>query len=95
MYIPGEQTDELTDLLPHGSGAAAQVVLKQLSDEALQYQDLPDGSVGRQCAQQSDAVARNCGRTAVALGGGCVSTAQHRQGSVLAGCEGGLGGGAG
>lgn len=50
-YIPSEQTDELADLLPHGSSAAAQVVLKQLSDEALQYQDLPDGSVGRQCTQ--------------------------------------------
>lgn len=49
MYIPGEQADELADLLPHGSGATAQVVLKQLSDETLQYQDLPDGSVGRQC----------------------------------------------
>lgn len=51
INIPGEQTDELADLLPHGSCAAAQIVLEQLSDETLQYQDLPDGGVGRQCAQ--------------------------------------------
>lgn len=51
VNIPGEQTDELADLLSHGSSPTSQIVLKELTDETLQYQYLPDGGVGRQCAQ--------------------------------------------
>lgn len=81
----------MTDFLSHGAGATAKVVLKQLSNEALQYQNLSDGSVGGQCPQQCDAVTCDCRCTAVALGRRCMTTAKHGEGPVLTGCNGGLG----
>lgn len=87
---PGEETDQLAHLLPHGRGASAQVVLKEFTDEALQDQNLPQGRVGGQRAEQSDAVSRYGRGAAVALVGGGVAAAQHGERSVLAGCEGGL-----
>lgn len=87
---PGEETDQLAHLLPHGRCTSAQVVLKELADEALQDQDLPQSRVGGQCTEQSDAVSRHGRGTAIALGGGGVAAAQHGKRSVLAGREGGL-----
>lgn len=52
--VPGEQADQLSDLLSHGSGASSQVVLKQLSDEPLEPQDLPEGWVGSQGPQEDN-----------------------------------------
>ena len=93
--VPGEQTDQLAHLLPHPRGAPAQVVLEQLADQALQHQDVADGAVGGERAQQRDAVARHGRGAAVALGGGGVAAAQHGQRAVLAGGEGGRGRAAG
>ena len=90
LELPGEQADELSDLLPHGCGSSPEVVLEQFSDQALQDKDLPESGVGGQGSEQSDAVSSDGGGTAVALGGGGVATAQNRQGSVLRGREGGL-----
>ena len=87
---PGEQAHELAHLLPHVAGAAAQVVLEELADEALQHQDLADGRVCGERAQQRDAVARDGRGAAVALVGRGVAAAQHGEGAVLAGREGGL-----
>lgn len=46
MNVPCEQADELANFLSHGTCATAKVVLKQLANEALQYQNLSDGRVG-------------------------------------------------
>lgn len=72
---PGEETDQLAHLLPHGRCTSAQVVLKELADEALQDQDLPQSWVGGQRTEQSDAVPRHGRGAAVALGGGGVAAA--------------------
>lgn len=54
---------------------------------------MPQGGVGGQGPEQGDTVLCDGRGTAVALGGGCVATAQDGQGAVLAGSEGGLHGG--
>lgn len=88
--LPGEETHELAHLLAHAAGAAAQIVLEELADEALQHQDLPDGWVGGEGTQQRDAVACDGRGAAVTLGGRGVAAAQHGERPVLAGREGGL-----
>ena len=51
---------------------------------------MAQGGVGGQGPEQGDTVLRDSRSAAVALGGGRVAAAQHRQGAVLAGREGGL-----
>lgn len=81
----------MTNFLSHGTGATAKVVFKQLSNEALKYQNLSDGGVGGQSTQESNAVTRDCRCTAIALGGRCVTATKHREGPVLTGSKSGLG----
>lgn len=51
---------------------------------------MPQGGVGGQGPEQRDTVFGDGRSAAIALGGGCVATAQDGQGTVLAGGEGGL-----
>lgn len=90
MDIPGEKTDQLAHLLPHGCCTSSQVILKQLTDETLEDQDLPKGWVSGQCTEQRDTVTRDSWGTAITLGWGGVAAAQHGECPVLTGSEGGL-----
>lgn len=65
---PGEETDQLAHLLPHGCCSSPQVILKELTNETLEDQDLSEGWVSGQRTEQSDAVSRHSRGTAVALG---------------------------
>lgn len=90
VILPGKEAHNLAHLISHGCWAAAEIVVKQLPDEALGYQDVAYGAVGGHGAEQSDAVLRDGRGAAVTLGGRGVAAAENRQGSVLAGGERGL-----
>lgn len=65
---PGEETDKLAHLLPHGCCTSPQVILKELTDETLEDQDLSEGWVSGQGAEQCDTVSRDSRGAAIALG---------------------------
>ena len=46
----------MADLLPHGCGASAKIVIKELPDEALGDENVPQGWVGGQGPEQCDAM---------------------------------------
>lgn len=94
MSLPGKEAHDLAHLISHGCRAAAEIVVEQFPDEALGYQDVAYGAIGGQGAEKCDAVLGNSGSTAVTLSGGGVTAAENRQGSVLAGGERRLHGGA-
>lgn len=49
--VSGEEAHELADLLSNGCSATAEVVIKELSDEALGDEDVPQGWIGGQGPQ--------------------------------------------